>query len=215
MLTFEYPTANDASEYARVAIQTYIETYGNATIAKKIYGAKFVNETFPELLKKKHNIFVIARVDGVMVGFAKLMIQEKDNFAYLDKLYVLKDYHGKGYGLRLIQFCFQQADKLGKEQVKLSVYSENTHAIDFYHQLGFKETGEKEHYFLPDESLSSDVDLIMVCPHVRKTLQSIDEKLKTTAEHEFTQTNYLLKFGFMGQLKPSVYGARSAGFSLS
>lgn len=166
-------TEQDAENIAKVAIKTYVETYGDSTLekAKNLYGANYVQETFPNLLRDEKNIFAIILHDNKIIGYAKLTIQDA-GIALLDKLYLLKSHHRNGYGRSLLQFCYQKAYELGSTQGKLLVYDENISAIRFYEKNGFTLTGEKEYYLLPDGSLSNYLNLVMRAENIHNILKT-------------------------------------------
>lgn len=64
-----------------------------------------------------------------VAGFASLLRSE----AVLAALFIAPHQQGLGYGTALIDFFKQQYDEL-----HLNVYTENTAAVSFYQQLGFK-----------------------------------------------------------------------------
>ena len=72
--------------------------------------------------------FVI-KENQTVLGFASLLRSE----AVLAALFIAPHQQGSGYGKCLIDFLKQQCDEL-----HLNVYAENTAAVNFYQQLGFK-----------------------------------------------------------------------------
>jgi GNAT superfamily N-acetyltransferase len=67
-----------------------------------------------------------------LIGF------EKYNAIELKRLYILKDYHGKGVAKSLMEFNIELAKSLGYNLLYLSVWEYNYRAREFYHKMGFK-----------------------------------------------------------------------------
>jgi ribosomal protein S18 acetylase RimI-like enzyme len=79
----------------------------------------------------------VALVATSLVGICT--VQQDDHKSYLQMLYVLPDFQGKGIGKRLLQTALAW---LGTEKdVTLDVASYNEKAIAFYHAFGFVARG--------------------------------------------------------------------------
>lgn len=57
---------------------------------------------------------------------------------FLSKLYLLKDYRGKGYASRAFRFIEKRAKELGLSKIWLTVNRYNTHTIQVYEKKGFQ-----------------------------------------------------------------------------
>ncbi|HTE48340.1 MAG TPA: GNAT family N-acetyltransferase, partial [Candidatus Paceibacterota bacterium] len=74
-----------------------------------------------------------------VVGFCIAL--NLDGFGEVDGMYVLPELQGKGLGKKLMQKAFEW---LGTGQdIILKVVAYNSHAIEFYKKMGFKETRNK------------------------------------------------------------------------
>ncbi|QDQ27856.1 N-acetyltransferase [Chitinimonas arctica] len=80
--------------------------------------------------------FDLALIDGKPAGFAQYYRSAPDEIK-LDKLYLLPELHGKGYGSRLIYHVKKQARQLGGKTLILSVNKHNKKAISAYQHSGF------------------------------------------------------------------------------
>ena len=77
-----------------------------------------------------------------IIGFCK--VDKSAEFGEVDAMYVLPEFKGQGFGKKLMQKAFEW---LGTEKnVILKVVSYNSHAIEFYKRMGFKETGKNVSY---------------------------------------------------------------------
>lgn len=115
-----------------IAKKTYQETYPNLFKPEQL-GRIFHNVT--EKINDPNNTYIIAELDGVMIGYARIIYH--NDVAMLDKLYLLQNYQGYGYGKQLFAKCCQLAVSRGYNQMNLMVWEKNTSAISFYEKFGF------------------------------------------------------------------------------
>lgn len=132
----------DAKYISLLAKINFSESFGNLFTSEeelRIYIDKtFSVEKMRDSLEKSENIFWIAYVQTLPVGYAKL---KKDipvpdtNYkeaAELQKLYILKDYISEGNGLKLKTDFFEEIQKLQLKRVWLKELHTDEHAINFY-----------------------------------------------------------------------------------
>ena len=102
-------------------------------------------------IQKENNIFFLAFVDSVPVGFAKVkkhsLNEEIESVAQMElqKIYVLSYYHGSGAGAALMQAVLDLAQELKPDFIWLDTYISNAKAIHFYEKSGFRKIGT--HFF--------------------------------------------------------------------
>jgi len=120
------------------SLQDYLDyTYHPDKIAKSI--------------AKENNVFFLALVENVPVGFAKLkkhsLNEQIESIAQMElqKIYVLPYYHGSGAGAALMQAVLELASKVSPDFLWLDTHISNTKAVQFYEKNGFKKVGR--HYF--------------------------------------------------------------------
>ncbi|WP_435195015.1 GNAT family N-acetyltransferase [Natronomonas sp. EA1] len=87
--------------------------------------------------------FVVAEVDGEVVGFADGVEREEEEWA-LGRLYVHPDHWNRGVGSALIEAVETRAREAGAEAMELGVFAENDRATGFYERHGYEEVGEIE-----------------------------------------------------------------------
>lgn len=102
------------------------------TTEEKLEGSIFGNEKFVEIL--------IAEFDGKAVGYA-LFFKNYSTFLgkagiYLEDLFVLPDYRGKGIGKSLLKKVISIAKERDYGRVEWSVLDWNEPAIEFYQKIG-------------------------------------------------------------------------------
>lgn len=65
-------------------------------------------------------------------------VADNDDYLFLSKLYLLKDYRGKGLGHKAFDKIVQIAKSLNHNKIRLTVNKYNTNTIKAYEQWGFK-----------------------------------------------------------------------------
>ncbi|MET1260670.1 GNAT family N-acetyltransferase [Flagellimonas sp. DF-77] len=152
--TIRLATQEDAPTIALLGRITFTETFGHLFEKPKDL-ADYLERTFAvakieSSLEKTHNVFWLAHVDRLPVGFAKLKLhsqapfQAAVNSCQLQKIYVLRDFLALKIGTALQDRLLQKAKALGFENVWLSVLKSNERAIRFYHKNGFEPIGEHD-----------------------------------------------------------------------
>ena len=123
---------------------------------------RYANEKDFELLSKydKHicetelkNCIMSERIlimfnDDVFIGWLRFNLFW-DNIPFMNMLYLLEDYRGKGYGSQLASFWEQEMLKRKYKMVLTSTLS-NEQAQFFYRKIGYVDCGS---LLLPDEPL--------------------------------------------------------------
>ena len=105
-------------------------------------------EKIEKSVKKENNVFFIAFVENVPVGFAKVKKQslneQIESIAQMElqKIYVLSYYHGSGAGAALMQAVLDLAHQVQPDYVWLDTHTTNTKAIRFYEKNGFTRAGK-------------------------------------------------------------------------
>ncbi|MGX1929674.1 N-acetyltransferase family protein [Flagellimonas sp. 2504JD4-2] len=154
-------TSSDATIIALLARITFSETFSHyfsdKTDLENYLDHTFNVEKLKNSLTKPNNVYWLAYIDGLPVGYAKLKLNspspfiEAQDVCQLQKIYVLKDFLSKKVGLALQNELLEEAASKS-EKIWLSVLKENTRAIRFYEKNGFDKIGDhdfqigKEHF---------------------------------------------------------------------
>ena len=110
--------------------------------------------------------FYFAVLDNQVIGYLKLNSGEsqtelKDSKALeIERIYVLKEYHGRKVGQLLYEKAMQVARQTDADYVWLGVWEENPRAIRFYKKNGFVEF-DKHIFRLGDDE---QTDIMMKLP---------------------------------------------------
>ncbi len=151
MITIRKATESDAKHISSLGKITYMESHGD--FFKNKHDLKvYCNETFSlkkieKSLSNPNNVFWIAFVKEVPVGYAKLKLHstsdfiDSENICQLQKIYVLKDYISMKIGFRLQNMLLEEAITRKFERIWLSVYHKNYRAVEFYKKNSFYQVG--------------------------------------------------------------------------
>lgn len=141
-------TSFDIDQLQKISRQTFSETFSAVNTEenmKKYLDEEFKTEKLSSELKDKNAEFYFATFDNTVIGYLKLNIGQsqtelkEDNALEIERIYVLKEFHGKNVGQLLYEKAIQLARQKKAEYVWLGVWEDNTRAINFYKKNGFIE----------------------------------------------------------------------------
>lgn len=91
----------------------------------------------------ERNIFLVAEVDGKIIGFARVEGNKLSRFRHKAEfgICILKEYWGYGIGTVLLENILMWADSAGIKKVSLTVVETNVKAIELYRKYDFVEEG--------------------------------------------------------------------------
>jgi len=101
-------------------------------------------------LKDPASTFLIAELDGRAAGYAKLHDGKPEQGVEgakpveLVRLYVSREWLGRGIGEQLMRACLDEARQAGHETIWLGVWERNARAQAFYRKWNFRPVGEHE-----------------------------------------------------------------------
>lgn len=144
----------DAKYIALLGRITFTETFGHFFRDKQdlldYYNLTFSVEKIENGIEKPNNVFWIAFVNRLPVGYAKLKLNSKSEFmkskksCQLQKIYVLKDFLSMKIGFELQNLLLKKAKELEFDKIWLSVLNSNERAISFYKKNEFKKIGNHD-----------------------------------------------------------------------
>lgn len=116
--------------------------YASAAVAHDV-PASYHLTTFEELMNSEvYQSGYILEVDGVSAGYAlvsKTFSREAGGTVWwLEELYILPEYRGKGLGHSYFDFIEKAAAENGVRRLRLEVEPDNTRAAKLYSALGYK-----------------------------------------------------------------------------
>ena len=141
-------TVVDIERLQNIGRQTFYETFAEANTEEDMQ--KYLNENF-SVSKLKADLsntdseFYFATISKKVVGYLKINFGQAqtelkvNNALEIERIYVLKELHGKQVGQSLYDKAMQVAKRLNVDILWLGVWEENPRAIRFYKKNGFVE----------------------------------------------------------------------------
>ena len=141
-------TKDEILQLQEIGRQTFYETFSESNTEEnmKSYldnGFSIDKITFE--LNDENAEFYFAKIDDKIIGYLKLNFGQsqtelKDDKALeIERIYVLKEFHGKKVGQILYDKAIEIAKKKNSDFIWLGVWEENQRAINFYKKNGFVE----------------------------------------------------------------------------
>lgn len=141
-------TLNNINQLQKIGKQTFYETFSDGNTAENM--TKYLDEGFSiekltTEISDNNAEFYFAALDEKIIGYLKLNFGQSqtelrdDKALEIERIYVLKDFHGKNIGQILYDKAIQVAKQKNADYVWLGVWEENPRAINFYKKNGFIE----------------------------------------------------------------------------
>jgi ribosomal protein S18 acetylase RimI-like enzyme len=141
-------TKDEILDLQKIGRQTFYETFSESNTEenmKKYLAEGFSIDKLRDELNNENAEFYFAKLDNEVVGYLKLNLGQSqtelknDNSLEIERIYVLKEFHGKKVGQILYDKAIEIAKQKRVNYVWLGVWEENPRAINFYKKNGFKE----------------------------------------------------------------------------
>lgn len=145
-ITIRKITVNDLQELQKIGKRTFQETFASENSEedmKNYLETSFANEKIIAELEDENSEFYFADLEEKAIGYLKVNsgpsqteIKSEDALE-IERIYVLKEFHGKKAGQVLFDKAIEIARANNKKYVWLGVWEENHRAIRFYEKNGF------------------------------------------------------------------------------
>jgi ribosomal protein S18 acetylase RimI-like enzyme len=141
-------TISDIDRLQEIGRQTFFETFSawnSAENMKKYLDEEFSVENLTAELNDQNAELYFATLDDYVIGYLKINFGpsqtelQDDKAIEIERIYVLKDFHGKNLGQLLYEKAIQIARQKNADYIWLGVWEENSRAINFYKKNGFIE----------------------------------------------------------------------------
>lgn len=150
-LTIRRANRKDAGLLAELGARTFAETFAtdnsNEDMAAYLAASFSVSQQMADLADPA-STFLVAEVRGLAVGYAKLHAGEPEDGVdgakpvELVRLYVSREWLGRGVGEALMRACLDEARQAGHRTMWLGVWERNGRAQAFYRKWNFRVVGE-------------------------------------------------------------------------
>ena len=124
-----------------------------AALEEACFSTPWSRDALAAELGKKEAIFLVARLDGEIAGYAGMNFVLDEG--YLDNVAVFPAFRRRGVARALISRLISQSRALGLAFLTLEVRPSNAGAIALYQSLGFREAGRRRNYYThpPEDAL--------------------------------------------------------------
>ena len=113
-----------------------VDLFGEIGTPLKDYVEKFVNN---QVNTPEYKMYLIHHTpDNKYIGMGAIRKHTK-SIGEIKRMYVVPEYHGKGYGLQLLKFLLETAKSLGYTKIRLDTLQFMKNAQRIYDYVGFTE----------------------------------------------------------------------------
>ncbi len=143
--TYREWTLDDTSEIQKVLFNTWVASYADfipMTDMQWYFNNYYSEINFAQLFDDANSVGVVAVVKHHIVGYARMKINVEKHRCYLESLYVLPEFQGKGIGTELLKLIEAKAQEHSFSQIWLGVMEQNIPSLNWYKKLGFQFTEE-------------------------------------------------------------------------
>jgi len=151
MFTVRKILAEDVPILAAMAKQTFYDTFKDTcgeTDMQEFLVAYFAEHVLAKEVADEACHYFFAEADGVPVGYL-LFMEDDSSFPEMNKwrsielkrIYILKEWQGKGVAQTLMEYFLDHALAHGYKAAWLGVWENNTRAQKFYEKYGFEDSG--------------------------------------------------------------------------
>lgn len=144
-------TADDIPVLSAIAQQTFYDTFTGTCTEEDLQSfleKYFSQKQFAIELSNSNNLYFFAETEGKPVAYLQFMedysgfvLMKKWKALELKRIYVLKEFHGKGIAQKLMDYILNYAAEMKYEVVWLGVWEHNKRAQKFYEKYGFVNSG--------------------------------------------------------------------------
>ena len=144
------PGIDDVHMLSDVARRSFVEAFGHSAPAEVIaeYVATKFSKTHLEIdVKTTDNRYLLLFFGEQLAGYSKIVVNSShpeikaQNVTKLDRLYILKQFHGMHFGSQLLKDNIQFSKAAGQAGMWLYVWTQNHQAVDFYKEKQFAVIG--------------------------------------------------------------------------
>ncbi|MHC3439260.1 N-acetyltransferase family protein [Natrialbaceae archaeon A-gly3] len=137
-------TPDDNDRIREVALATWHDTYDEleAETIDETVKAWYADEDLEDAMDRPGTAFLVAEVDGEVVGFTHGVVQETEGDVV--RMYVHPDHQEEGIGTALHERLRADMEDFNMKRMRAIDLESNDDAREFYEGLGFEQTDEGE-----------------------------------------------------------------------
>ena len=142
----EVATPDDAVAVQRVARESWHAAYDDVVgpdVVETAIDEWYDPENLAASMDREDGSFLVARVDGTLVGFAQAVLGDGDDPASLARIYVAPERWGEGVGTDLLDRLEAWLREAGADRLRLAVMADNAVGNDFYEARGYRVVDER------------------------------------------------------------------------
>ncbi|MFA3918793.1 GNAT family N-acetyltransferase [Ruegeria hyattellae] len=129
-----------------------------------------LNTTEDRLAYNRNRLQLVALDGGAIVGFAELLLNfdapRAAHSADVNMIATREEDQGKGVARALMEAIIASCDThLGIRRLSLTVWVDNTRAIDLYQALGFQEEGRMRDFVRTETGYGDAIKMARICSH--------------------------------------------------
>jgi ribosomal protein S18 acetylase RimI-like enzyme len=131
----------DIPSIQHIAWTTWLASYGSFIPERDMrtfFEEYYTTEALTHFCQERFAKGFIAECETTPAGFAKTNFSTNEKKFYLNSLYILPEYQGKGIGSQLLQVCEDFALSLNADEIWLGVMAQNVSALEWYKKIGFQ-----------------------------------------------------------------------------
>lgn len=141
-------TIIDIDQLQKIGRETFYETFSESNTEENMRNyleTGFSIDKITTELNDENTEFYFAKIENNVIGYLKLNFGasqtelKSEKAIEIERIYVLKEYHGQKVGQILYDKAIEIAKKKNAEFIWLGVWEENPRAINFYKKNGFIE----------------------------------------------------------------------------
>lgn len=162
-IVFRELSLDDLGQLQAIGRKTYFDAFAkdNTVENMTLYLAEaFGEERLTRELQNPNSTFYFVQESGSdqIAGFCKINFgpaqsEPVEDAIELERIYVLEDAQGKGYGKAMMQKAIEMGRAAGVSYLWLGVWEKNEAAIAFYEQFGYERFGQHIYHLGNDPQL--------------------------------------------------------------
>ena len=140
-------TSTEVNQLQQIGRQTFSETFSESNSEenmKKYLDEGFTVEKLSSEINNPDSEFYFAKENNNVIGYVKINkgqsqteLKNDKMSVEIERIYVLKEFHGQRIGQLLYEKAMELALELKADYIWLGVWEENPRAIKFYQKNGF------------------------------------------------------------------------------